>query len=251
MSKSGKVFYKNIEGVFPNNVIAILTNRRGGFSRSSYSSMNLATHVGDDPQAVAQNRNLLIKEAALPCEPLWLEQIHSDRAVYNSGPCDAPPLADASWTDIKGVVCVVLTADCLPILMTNKAGTIASAIHAGWRGLANGVIKSTINATGENAEDLIFWLGPNIGRCSFEVGNDVKSEFAKNGFDVDTNFFTSDDGKMYCDLVGLASSQLQEIGVKKENIVIDGTCCYEDSEHYYSFRRDNDTGRFASLIYLK
>ncbi len=249
MSKGSRIFYKKIEGVFPDNVVAILTNRRGGFSRSPYDSMNLATHVGDDPHAVARNRELLIEEANLPSEPLWLEQIHSDRIVYNYGPSGNPPLADASWTDRNDLVCTVLTADCLPILVANKMGSEVAAIHAGWRGLANGIIKSSIAAMSSDPDDLIFWLGPNIGRCSFEVGEEVKQEFAKNGFDIDSNFLLTEDGKMFADLVGLASGQLEQLGVK--DVVVDGSCCYEDSEHYYSFRRDNDTGRFASLIYLK
>ena len=249
MSKASAVFYKRIEGVFPDNIVAILTNRRGGFSRSPYDSMNLATHVGDDPHAVAQNRERLIHEAQLPSEPLWLEQIHSDRIVYNYGNAGNPPLADASWTDIKGQVCTVLTADCLPILVANKQGTEVAAIHAGWRGLANGIIKSSVQAMTVDPSDLIFWLGPNIGRCVFEVGEDVKQQFAANGFDVDSNFVKSDNGKLLADLVGLACGQLKELGV--DEIVVDGSCCYEDSEHYYSYRRDEDTGRFASLIYIK
>ncbi|THB74790.1 MAG: peptidoglycan editing factor PgeF [Gammaproteobacteria bacterium] len=249
MSKAKGVFYRRIEGVFPDNVVAILTNRRGGFSRSPYDSMNLATHVGDDPHAVAQNRELLIREAKLPSEPLWLEQIHSDRIVYNYGPAGTPPLADASWTDRSGLVCIVLTADCLPILVANKSGTEVAAIHAGWRGLAHGIIKSSIKAMNCDPGGLIVWLGPNIGRCLFEVGQDVKDEFAVNGFEIESNFATAEDGKMFADLVGLASGQLKELGVSE--IVIDGTCCYEDSEHFYSFRRDEDTGRFASLIYIK
>lgn len=249
MSKETAGFFQRIEHVFPKNVVALVTNRRGGFSSPPYDSMNLATHVGDDPHAVAKNRELLLQETSLPSEPFWLEQIHSDRVVYNDGKNDAPPIADASWTDKKGLVCTALTADCIPILMANRSGTKVAAVHAGWRGLAAGIVKNAIVAMGDNPHDLIVWVGPNIGRCAFEVGDDVRDEFVSGGFDVESSFCKIGNGKLLADLVGLAAAHLKDIGV--ESIFIDGTCCYEDSENYFSYRRDGETGRFASLIYVK
>lgn len=249
MSKKTGVFFQKIEHVFPENVVALVTNRRGGFSRSPFDSMNLATHVGDDPHAVAKNRDLLLKDASLPSEPLWLEQIHSDRIIYNDGEINTPPLADASWTDKPGLVCTVLTADCIPVLIANRLGTKVAAVHAGWRGLASGIVKNAIIAMGDNPNDLIVWIGPNIGRCVFEVSEDVRTEFVLGGFDVESSFCEKGNGKLLADLASLAATQLKDIGV--EAVFIDGTCCYEDSEHYFSYRRDGDTGRFASLMYFK
>ncbi len=249
MSKQSAEFFQKIEQVFPANIEAIVTNRNGGFSSYPFASMNLATHVGDDPHAVAKNRNLLMQHALLPSEPLWLEQIHSDRVVYNDGKKDTPPIADASWTDGKGLVCSVLTADCIPVLIANTAGTKIAAVHAGWRGLASGIIKNAITTMGCAPNELIVWIGPSIGRQSFEVGGDVRDQFLSAGFDVGACFCKADNGKFLADLVGLAAANLKEIGV--ESIFIDGTCCYEDSENYFSYRRDGETGRFASLIYIK
>lgn len=249
MSKEKAGFFQRIEHVFPANVEAIVTNRNGGFSSSLFDSMNLATHVGDDPHAVAKNRALLLQQALLPSEPLWLEQIHSGRVVYNDGKNDNPPIADASWTDKKGLVCTVLTADCIPILIANKTGTKVAAVHAGWRGLATGVVENAIVAMEDDPVNLIVWIGPSIGRCAFEVGDGVRDEFLSGGFDVESSFCKTGNGKLLADLIGLAVANLKGIGV--EIISINGTCCYEESKNYFSYRRDGDTGRFASLIYIK
>ncbi len=249
MSKQSAEFFQKIEHVFPANIEAIVTNRNGGFSSSPFDSMNLAMHVDDDPRDVAKNRALLLQQAMLPSEPLWLEQVHSDLVVYHDGKIDTPPVADASWTDNKGLVCTVLTADCIPILITNTAGTKVAAVHAGWRGLAAGIVKNTIITMDSAPNDLIVWIGPSIGRSVFEVGGDVRDQFLSGGFDVGACFCKTDNGKFLADLVSLVAANLKDIGV--ESIFIDGTCSYEDSENYFSYRRDGETGRFASLIYIK
>lgn len=174
----------------PINIKALTTTRTDGTSTAPYTSLNLALHVEDDPAAVMANRKLLIDKLNLPADPIWLNQIHSTVAI-NAATAKPTPAADASFTTQAGIICAVLTADCLPLLICNKQGTVISAIHAGWRGLANGVIEAAITQLPAKAEDLLVWLGPALGPQKFEVKADVIEAFTAHdsgAIDAFTNF---------------------------------------------------------------
>lgn len=228
----------------PANVHALVTTRAGGVSRAPYASFNLADHVGDDPAAVAANRRLL--RTLLPAEPVWLKQVHGTRCV------DAASIAkgceaDAAFTRQPGVVCAVLTADCLPVLLCDEAGTVVAAAHAGWRGLAGGVIESTVAAMQLPGKQLIAWLGPAIGPQSFEVGGEVRDAFLAHDPAAASAFRAQANGKWLCDIYRLATLRLEALGVCR--IVSADFDTVRDTERFYSYRRDGITGRMASLIW--
>ncbi len=229
----------------PPGVKAVTTTRSGGFSRGCYDSFNLATHVGDDPSAVEQNRALLRQQLALPAEPAWLQQVHSDRVVAASDTAGVE--ADASWSDRHDRVCVVMTADCLPLLFCNQQGDRVAACHAGWRGLHAGIIQSTL-ACFDDPEDIMVWLGPAIGPDSFEVGEDVFTAFVEQHADNAQAFTRRDEQHWLCDIYALARGVLARQGVKQ--VYGGGLCTLQDAHRFYSYRRDSDTGRLASLIWL-
>ncbi|MDP2751706.1 MAG: peptidoglycan editing factor PgeF [Rhodocyclaceae bacterium] len=206
---------------------------------------NLAPHVGNDPQQALTNRMRL--RAQCPVEPLWLTQVHGTRCVDVD--VSEGEEADASFSRRRGSVCAVLTADCLPVLLCDKAGTVVAAAHAGWRGLADGVLEATVAAMKVPAQDLMAWLGPAIGPASFEVGAEVRTAFMK--VDPTTaEAFTAGHStdKWWCDLYALARRRLNAGGVS--SLWGGGRCTFAEPEHFYSFRRDN-VGRMASLIWLK
>ncbi len=231
----------------PERVHALTTTRLGGVSLPPYDSLNLGDHVGDDPVAVAENRRRLAAELGLPGEPRWLSQVHgifSMEAASVSQGCEA----DASYTDTAGVVCAVLTADCLPVLLCDKDGKGVAALHAGWRGLLNGVIEQTIAAMG-GAGELMAWLGPAIGPQAFEVGNEVREAFIADASTAATAFVPSPNGRWLADIYALARQRLHRAGVV---LVYGGEyCTYSEPERFYSYRRDGRTGRMASLIWLE
>ena len=220
-----------------------MTTRRKGVSKSPFDSFNLATHVDDNLEDVLENRRLLATKLNLPTEPFWLEQIHSNCAVKVSADLILPK-ADASFSNQKNVVCAVMTADCLPVLMCSTDGTQIAAIHAGWRGLANGIISNTVAAL--KTTDLIVWLGAAIGAESFEVGDDVRDTFLKKS----TNYsmaFKKKDSKWLADIYQLARIELAHLGITQ---VFGGEfCTMTDAKRFYSYRRDNRTGRMATLIW--
>jgi len=243
----------------PLSVKAAISTRKGGGSDAPYASFNLAGHVGDDERAVLLNRELLKSSLGLRAEPVWLQQTHSDGVVdastYTGGE------ADASYSSTKGVVCAVLTADCLPILLCNKQGDWVMAIHAGWQGLAKRIIEAAVIKYPHDKTDLMATLGPAIGPQAFEVQMDVleactadltgaqKKIFAKKCFKpVDGK-----EGYFMCDLYELSRQRLHKCGVQK---VYGGDfCTFTDKERFYSYRRDGAggeqaTGRMASLIWL-
>lgn len=229
----------------PTRVRAWTTTRQGGISQPPYASFNLGDHVGDAPAAVAANRAALCTH--LPAQPLWMRQVHGTICV-DAAQVPAGVEADAAFTRASGIVCTVLTADCLPILLCDTAGTVVAAAHAGWRGLANGVIEATVSAMGVPGERLMAWLGPAIGPHSFEVGDEVRAAFLVQSAQAANAFAPRSDGKWLCDLYTLAAQRLSALGVCR----ITGAefCTVRESERFFSYRRAGATGRMASLIWL-
>ncbi len=231
----------------PATVQAVTTTRAGGVSRGLYASFNLAAHVGDDPSAVVANRQHLQQSLNLPAEPAWLEQVHGTEVVS----LDAPrPFghADASVTTRPGRVCAVLTADCLPVLFCNRAGTAVAAAHAGWRGLAAGVLEAAVAALNTAPGDILAWLGPAIGANAFEVGGEVRDAFLSRQAEAAAAFRLLPSGKYLADLYALARLRLAAAGVTA--IYGGGWCTHSEAERFFSYRRDGVTGRMASLIWL-
>ena len=228
-------------------VKACSTTRLGGFSRAPFDSFNLAQHVGDESGAVAQNRFYLRNILELPVEPLWLEQVHSD-IVVDAATAVAGETADASYSFSTAAVCVVMTADCLPVLLTDRKGTCVAAIHAGWRGLEKGIITNTIAKLTRPGMELLAWLGPAIGPSAFEVGEDVYHAFIAKNPDSATAFQPRGDKKWMLNIYQLARQELIRQGVNE--IYGGGLCTYSDFNRFYSYRRDGRTGRMATLIWL-
>ncbi|MDP1613009.1 MAG: peptidoglycan editing factor PgeF [Sulfuritalea sp.] len=230
----------------PPGVRALATTRRGGFSAAPWDSFNLGDHVGDAPQAVAANRALLRRE--LPAEPLWLSQVHGTRCV-DAAMAAVGIEADASFTRKRGVVCAVLTADCMPVLLCDERASVVAVAHAGWRGLAAGVIEATVGAMAVPGERLMAWLGPAIGAQAFEVGDEVRQAFVARDPLAASAFVACADGKWLCDICRLARQRLDALGIRRA--VSADSCTVGDAEAFYSFRRDGVTGRMASLIWLE
>jgi YfiH family protein len=232
-------------------VHAVSTTRRGGFSCGPYASMNPATHVGDDPAAVLANRKALLQGLRLPAEPCWLEQVHGTTVIDAAEPAalGAVPVADAVQSSQPGVVCAVLTADCLPVLLCDAAGRQVAALHAGWRGLAAGVIEQTIDAMRQPGETLLAWLGPAIGPTAFQVGDEVRAAFMAHNKRAAAAFQSGPNGSWMADLYQLARQRLAERGVTA--IYGGDECSFTDAERFFSYRRDGVTGRMATLIWLE
>ena len=230
----------------PANVRAFVTTRAGGVSVGPYASLNLADHVGDDPAAVDENRRRL--RAHLPSDPLWLVQVHGSRVVRVEQAA-AGAEADAAFTRQAGRVCAVLTADCLPVLLCNDVGTVVAVAHAGWRGLAGGVIEATLRAMNEPPPRLLAWLGPAIGPQAFEVGSEVRAAFLAHSAEASAAFAARENGKWLADLYRLAGQRLNALGV--ERVFGGGFCAFNETERFYSYRRDKATGRMATLIWLE
>ena len=229
----------------PPAVRACVTTRSGGVSVAPFDTFNLGDHVGDDPLAVAGNRRYL--QDVLGCRAGWLAQVHSCAAV-EADPA-ACPTADASWSDTPGEACAVLTADCLPVLFCDRAGTRVAAAHAGWRGLAGGVLEATLQALAVPAQDVLAWLGPAIGPAAFEVGPEVREAFVAQHADATRAFTASRNaGRYMADLYQLARIRLAAAGVAA---VYGGGLCTFSDPRFYSYRRAAQTGRFASLIWLQ
>jgi polyphenol oxidase len=229
----------------PRNVRALITTRRGGVSDPPFQSLNLGTQAGDEAARVARNRMLLREH--LPAEPKWLAQEHGSNVV-NAHDCAGVPRADASWTDRAGVVCAVLIADCLPVLFCDRAGSAVAIAHAGWRGLATGVIERTVEAMALPGGDLLAYLGPAISADAFEVGQEVYDAFVLRDASASIAFRHRGNGKYLADLYALARLRLRAVGVMP---TYGGNfCTLNDSERFYSYRRDHSTGRMAALIWM-
>lgn len=233
----------------PDTVGALSTLRTGGVSVAPYDSFNLALHVGDDPAVVMQNRSLLRK--LLPAEPAWLTQVHGNLVLDAASVQDAPA-ADASFTNKPGVVCAIMSADCMAVLLRDRGGKVVGAAHAGWRGLAGGVLENTLSAMRQvGANDVLAWLGPAIGPQHFEVAEDVRAAFAHLGVQGELAFkpLAAKSGKYLADLPQLARLTLAAAGVT--HVTGGQDCTVSDPQRFYSFRRDQVTGRMASLIWIK
>jgi hypothetical protein len=229
----------------PEGLHAAVTLRSGGVSQGLYASLNPASHVNDAADAVLTNRAMIKQMLALPAEPVWLQQVHGVDVVKADQVTDLPE-ADASFTDQSGVVCAVLTADCLPVLFCGDQGAVIGAAHAGWRGLQAGVIEQTIAAM--NCRDLQVWLGPAIGPAHFEVGDEVREAFVSQNPDTSVAFSATQAGKWLADIYQLARIRLANLGV--EQVYGGGLCTVSDAQRFYSYRRDGAaTGRMASLIW--
>jgi polyphenol oxidase len=235
----------------PARVRAYATTRDGGVSIGAYASLNLADHVGDAPERVARNRGLLREHLGLPGEPLWLRQVHgcdlvSHLSVEPSGPraCEA----DGALASAPGQVCAVMTADCLPVLLCDDRGVRVAAVHAGWRGLADGILEQAVASMGVPSERLLVWLGPAIGPDAFEVGPEVRARFIDADRDCEEAFRPSPSGRWLADLAGLARRRLARLGVT--GVYGGSYCTHSDSRRFFSYRRDGVTGRMASLIWL-
>jgi len=234
----------------PSRVKSLMTTRRGGVSSAPWDSFNLGDHVGDDPQQVAGNRASL--RESLPAEPFWLKQVHSARVVDPG--LDSDLEADAAFTRRPAMVCAVLTADCLPVLFCDRAGCVVAAAHAGWRGLAGGVLEATVAAMGVAPGDILAWMGAAIGPRAFEVGDEVRQAFVGQHTEAVGAFtpLPSADAstkKWLADIYQLARIRLNRAGVTA--IYGGGRCTFGEAEEFFSYRRDGVTGRMAALIWLE
>lgn len=226
------------------------TTRPGGVSTGAFASLNLGDHVGDAPAAVAANRRRLAVALGLPVEPLWLRQVHgtqvADAAVAAPG-----AQADASVAAVPGMVCAVLTADCLPVLFCDEAGTRIAAAHAGWRGLAAGVLEATVaalEASGARADHLLAWIGPAISAAAYEVGDEVRDAFLSADPQAVSGFTANARGRWQLDLPALARQRLTAVGISR--VYGGDLCTHGDPQRFFSHRRDGHCGRQATLIWL-
>lgn len=238
----------------PEKVVALSTTRLGGHSKKPYHDFNLASHVGDDTDTVARNRGQLQSCLDSDIGLQWLQQVHGDHVVTANRVRSEPPVADAIFTRVPGIACCVATADCLPVLFASADGREIAAAHAGWRGLAAGILERTIDKFSNLPDNLLAWMGPAIGPCHFEVGGEVKDRFLCGETIADQqsilNCFTPGAGpdKWMADLYQLARLRLKNMGIKQ---IFGGEfCTYCDASRFYSHRRGNPTGRMVSLIYI-
>ncbi len=232
----------------PPRVRAVSTTRLGGVSTGPYVGLNLGDHVGDAPAAVAANRAALVRRLGLAGQPAWLRQVHGT-AVVDAHRVGSPAEADASLAQEPGAVCAVLSADCLPVLFCDRAGGSVAAAHAGWRGLAAGVLEATVDAFDAPACELMAWLGPAIGPRRFEVGAELRALFLDQDPANVEAFAPASGGRWLADLYRLAENRLRLKGVTA--IYGGGLCTYSDAQRFYSYRRERVTGRMASLIWLR
>ncbi|HEV2320829.1 MAG TPA: peptidoglycan editing factor PgeF [Gammaproteobacteria bacterium] len=233
----------------PSRVRAVSTTRFGGVSKAAYASLNFGDHVGDDPAAVAENRRRLVLTLGLEREPAWLKQVHGTQVARLSG-AEVQGPADAAVTSKPGLACTVMTADCLPVLFCDRAGTRVAAAHAGWRGLCAGVLEATLAAMGQDSVEFMAWMGPAIGPESYEVGEEVRQAFVRLDAGAAAAFAPGMmRGKWWCDLYALARRRLEAAGVTET--YGGGLCTYADRERFFSFRRDGECGRMATLIYIE
>ncbi|QIZ75439.1 peptidoglycan editing factor PgeF [Ferrimonas lipolytica] len=230
----------------PSNVVALSTCRYGGVSSGDYRGLNLGMHVEDDAAAVVANRRLLQQQLPTGAHVQWLEQVHGTAVVQL--PLSAPasvPTADASFTQAANQFCCVMTADCLPLLLCNRAGTQVAAVHAGWRGLQAGIIEQTVQQFSTDVADVLVWLGPAIGPSCFEVGAEVRQAFIEHSTSAESAFTPS--GERYlADIYQLARQRLAQSGIR--HIYGGEHCTVSDPSRFYSFRRNGTTGRQATLI---
>lgn len=236
----------------PRAVRAGITLRTGGSSVAPWDSNNVGLHVGDDPAAVAANRAALGNALALPAEPLWLDQVHGCSVWLGGGVPPQPPRADAAVARAGEAVLAIQVADCLPVLLCSDDGSTLGAAHGGWRGLAGGVLESTIAAMGTDGSRLLAWLGPAIGPRDFEVGPEVRAAFLETDAAAATHFATAGD-RYLCDLYGLARQRLERLRVTRIFGEAPGSevSTFTDRSRFFSYRRDGQTGRMTALIWAE
>jgi YfiH family protein len=246
----------------PRRVRAAFTLRTGGVSAAPYDSLNMGAAIGDSPEAVAENRRLVSAALRLPAEPVWLEQVHGTHVVVLGGTAGlaggaagvgaiadgAVPQGDASVAWGPGRVCAIRVADCMPVLFAARDGAVVGAAHAGWRGLAGGVLEATVGRMGVPASQLIAWMGPAIGQANFEVGEDVRLAFTGADPEAASAFLPNARGRWQCDLYALARRRLAAIGVS--GVYGGGWCTFADSKQFFSYRRNSQCGRMAALIWM-
>jgi polyphenol oxidase len=238
----------------PPNVQAAFTLRGGGVSTPPFDALNVAAHVGDDPEAVKENRRRIRARLRLPAEPAWMEQVHGVQVLdldvdQTSGATATPitPMADAAVTRSAERVCVVQVADCLPVLFAARDGSAVAGAHAGWRGLAAGVLEATVATLAVDPARLLAWVGPGIGVAHFEVGEEVRNAFLAHEGAAVSAFHGNARGRWQCDLVALARARLAALGI---TALFGGEwCTYADAAHFFSYRRDGRCGRMAALIW--
>lgn len=229
----------------PKNVKSLQTTRMGGVSQGVFTGFNLGDHVADDPSYVALNRNQLTEQ--LPSAPKWLTQVHGVDVV-NGATCEQAVSADASFCHEPSVVCAVMTADCLPVLFCDEQGQQVAAAHAGWRGLLDGVIEQTLQTFTAPMNQVLVWLGPAIGPQAFEVGAEVRAAFVEKDPVAEVCFKPSGQAnKWLADIYGLAKLRLQAVGVTQ--IYGGEFCTFSQTDTFFSYRRDGQTGRMASCIW--
>jgi YfiH family protein len=226
-------------------VRTLITTRDGGVSSGRFASLNLSMRVGDDPRCVARNRAIL--RACLPAEPAWLTQVHGT-AVVDAARATPGAEADGVVAQSPGEVCAVMTADCLPVLLSDRAGGSVGIAHAGWRGLAGGIVENVVRAMGVPSRDIIAYIGPGIGAHRYEVGEDVRKTFVGRDAAAANSFAPRPNGTYFADLYDLARLRLAAAGVAE---VYGGEFCTASEGRFFSFRRDRTTGRMASLIWLE
>jgi hypothetical protein len=233
----------------PPGVRAAFSTRAGGASAGPWASLNVATHVGDDPVAVRENRRRLHASLALPAEPRWLEQVHGTD-ILDADAADPRAIAaraDAIVTRGAGVVCAIQVADCLPVLLASRDGGVLGAAHAGWRGLAAGVLERTVDALAVESDGLTAWLGPCIGPEAFEVGEEVRAAFLDEDGGAGGAFVPNARGRWQCDLVALARRRLARRGVTR--VASDGRCTFREAGRFFSHRREAPCGRMVALLW--
>jgi len=230
----------------PKHVRALQTTRQGGISTAPYDTFNLGQHVGDNPVRVNRNRMMLNK--VMPSEPVWLEQVHGI-IVANADMAGCKVQADACIARQRGSVCVVMTADCLPVLLCDKQGSVVAAAHAGWKGLAAGVIEATVNAMDIEPQNLMAWLGPAISQPAFEVGDEVRDAFVLAHPQAVSAFVSGKNGKWLADIYALSRMRLNLLGITE--IYGGGDCTFSEDDKYFSYRRDGVTGRMGTFIWLE
>jgi YfiH family protein len=231
----------------PDGVVACSSTRTGGVSEGAWESLNLGAHCGDDLNHVEENRKRFFAAGQLPSKPVWLEQVHGTAVLSLTGEPYASKRADASYSNTPGTVCAVMTADCLPVLFCNRAGTEVAAAHAGWRGLCAGVLEETVACFADSADNILAWLGPAIGPQAFEVGPEVREAFMAHDPQAESAFRPAGE-KYMADIYQLARQRLTHLGISQ--IYGGDRCTFTEKSDFFSYRRDKTTGRMASFIWL-
>jgi len=228
----------------PASIKAGTTTRKGGSSLPPYDSLNLGLHVGDDVESVNRNRSYLADLLRLDSEPVWLEQVHGKRILTNNNHDNK--IADGIYSELAGVVCVVMTADCVPLLLCNTRGNRIAAVHAGWRGICAGVVEAALTQFG--TDELIAWIGPHIRADNYEVGDDVRDACINKHGQFSKAFRRNERGRWQADIEQMIGQILTNRGVNR--IFSSGLCTYTRADIFYSYRRDQQTGRTASMIWI-